>query len=126
MARGDDTAARAALAGAGEGAAALTARGRVAEDPEEARRFHTEAMKAAPPLASARADALEGLASTVAPERAAFLLGVAVALRGTTVAGDPHVARVAARARDALGPDAFSAAWSRGAALPRAEALTTL
>ncbi|GEL21050.1 SARP family transcriptional regulator [Pseudonocardia sulfidoxydans NBRC 16205] len=123
MARGDLPAARAVLAAAGEGAAALTARGRAAEDPEEARRLHRDALDAAPPLAAARADALEGVASTVGPERAAFLLGVAVALRGTAVAGDPHVARVAARARDAVGPDAFSAAWSRGAALPREEAL---
>ena len=127
IARGDLLAARAALTNAGEGAAALTARGRVADDPEGARRLHTAALDAVPPLAAERADALEGLASTVDdPERAAFLLGVAVALRGTAVVGDPHVARVAARARDALGPDAFSAAWSRGAALPRAEALRTL
>ncbi|WP_428500653.1 BTAD domain-containing putative transcriptional regulator [Pseudonocardia sp.] len=124
IARGDAGAARAALAGAGRGPAALTARGRVADDPAEARRLHEAALAASHLSAAARADALEGLAATD-PERAPFLLGVAVALRGTAVAGDPHVARVAATARDTLGPDAFSAAWARGAALPRDEALRT-
>jgi predicted ATPase len=64
---------------------------------------------------------LEGLA-----ERAALLLGVAVALRGMAVAGDRDVAGITARATEAIGAEAFAAAFARGAALGRDEALTTL
>lgn len=132
LARGQVAAAREALAGAGSGHAVLTARGRVAAaagEADEARRLHAAALAAAPPLAAARADVVEGVAGAALldpgpdPERAAFLLGVAVALRGTAVVGDRHVVGTAAAARNLLGPDAFSAAYARGAALPREEAL---
>jgi hypothetical protein len=59
-------------------------------------------------------------------ERAALLLGVAVALRGMTVAGDRDTAGTAAAARALIGPEAFAAAFARGATLPRDEALTVL
>jgi hypothetical protein len=58
--------------------------------------------------------------------RASLLLGVAVALRGTTVAGDRDVARIAADARDLIGAEAFASAFARGAAMRREEALTVL
>ncbi|MFI6320657.1 BTAD domain-containing putative transcriptional regulator [Nonomuraea sp. NPDC050556] len=71
--------------------------------------------------AQAEAALLEG-----AGERAALLLGVAVAIRGTAMAGDPDVARAAAAARDLVGAEAFAAAYSRGASMTREEALTEL
>ncbi|GII29022.1 BTAD domain-containing putative transcriptional regulator [Planotetraspora mira] len=64
---------------------------------------------------------LEGLA-----ERAAFLLGVAVALRGMAVTGDRDVAGIAAGATEVIGAEAFASAFARGAALDRDEALTAL
>ncbi|HEY0447659.1 BTAD domain-containing putative transcriptional regulator [Actinophytocola sp.] len=111
-----------------------TALGRLAEaggDPAEARRQHREAVDAAraSPMRAELAGAVEGLAGTALPadpERAALLLGAAVALRGTALTGDPDVARVAATASDLLGPDAFAAAYARGAAMPPDRALTTL
>ena len=102
----------------------LTARARVAEsvgDAGAAGRLHAAAVAAARelPLVSYLAAAVEGLAGFAeAADRAAFLLGVAVALRGTAVTGDPDVAAVAARARDRAGAEAFAAAYARGAAMP--------
>ncbi|MPZ83547.1 MAG: hypothetical protein GEV28_25395, partial [Actinophytocola sp.] len=76
------------------------------------------------------AGAVEGLAGaallTDGAERAALLLGVAVALRGTALTGDPDVARVAAAARDLAGAQAFAQAYARGAAMTPDQALATL
>ncbi|TDD18881.1 ATP-binding protein, partial [Nonomuraea diastatica] len=113
----------------------LTALGRLAEasgDVSEAARRHAEALAAMPesPLSADLADVAEGLAGlalvgrrpgpderTPGAERAAELLGVAVALRGTTVAGEPDVARIAAAATEVLGPETFAAAFSRGTSM---------
>jgi predicted ATPase/DNA-binding SARP family transcriptional activator len=105
------------------GATVLTARARVAEsagDAGAAARLHAAAVAAARelPLAADLAAAVEGLAGPAGAERAAFLLGVAVALRGTAVTGDPDVAAVAARARDRAGAEAFAASYARGVAVP--------
>ena len=68
---------------------------------------------------------MEGLAEVEDAERAALLLGAAVALRGTAVTGDPDVARAAARDR-ARAPPAFAAAYARGAAMTPDEARARL
>lgn len=111
---------------------ALTALGRLAEargDLAGARRRHGEALAAARcfPLVPPLARAVEGLAGTAllagSGERAAVLLGGAVAVRGTAVAGDPDVARTARAARDLIGADAFAEAYARGAASSRHEVL---
>ncbi|GAA0371234.1 winged helix-turn-helix domain-containing protein [Actinoallomurus spadix] len=110
-----------------------TALGRLAEaegDADAARTWHRRAVAAAreSPIAVDLADAVTGLAGIAAGdgdgERAALLLGAAVALRGTTVARDRDADDVAARARDLVGAEAFAAAFARGAAMSRAEALT--
>jgi predicted ATPase/DNA-binding SARP family transcriptional activator len=81
-------------------------------------------------LASDAADVAEGLAGAVltagAPERAALLLGVGVALRGTAVAGDRQVAAIAGAARDLTGAPAFAEQFARGARMDRREALAAL
>jgi len=89
---------------------------------------HEEAMTAArtSPFVATLAAAVEGLASTAHAERAAFLLGSAVALRGTAVAGDPLVTATAARATAELGTEAFAAAYAHGARQTRDEALAEL
>ncbi|WP_327587452.1 winged helix-turn-helix domain-containing protein [Nonomuraea sp. NBC_00507] len=117
----------------------LTALGRLAQtrgDVAEAGRRHHEALAAAltSPLVTDLADVAEGLAgnalfagaSPQASEKAAALLGVAVALRGTTVAGDRDVAEVAAAATRVLGPEAFAAAYAKGAAMGQDDALSVL
>ncbi|MCG5214358.1 BTAD domain-containing putative transcriptional regulator [Streptosporangium soli] len=114
---------------------ALTARGRLAEaegDVEEAGRWHRRALVAArrTTLLLELAEVAEGQAGGAlldgAAERAAALLGLGMALRGTSVTGDPDVARVAAGVRDLIGGEAFAAAHSRGAAMTRDQALTFL
>ncbi|WP_406318906.1 winged helix-turn-helix domain-containing protein [Streptosporangium sp. NBC_01639] len=119
----------------GARARVLTALGRLAgaeDDPAETRRRHRQALASArrSPLTTDIADAVEGQAEAVlsegAGERAALLLGVAVALRGMSVAGDRDVARVAAGARDLAGAEAFASAFARGAAMRRDEALKVL
>ncbi|MGC7093023.1 BTAD domain-containing putative transcriptional regulator [Amycolatopsis lurida] len=90
---------------------------------EAAERRYREALGA--PVSArdhtAAADAVDGLAGIALrngePERAAFLLGAAVALRGVAVAGDLDVARIAAAAREDLGDEAFDRAYARGQAL---------
>jgi predicted ATPase/DNA-binding SARP family transcriptional activator len=76
------------------------------------------------------AGAAEGLAEVALlerdGERAALLLGVAAALRGAPVAGDPDVARVAAAARAGVGEPAYRRAYQRGAAMTRDQARTLL
>jgi hypothetical protein len=54
------------------------------------------------------------------------LLGIGAAARGTAVAGDHDVAATAAGATRVLGPEAFAAAYAKGAAMSREEALTAL
>ncbi|MBN6035382.1 BTAD domain-containing putative transcriptional regulator [Amycolatopsis sp. 195334CR] len=70
---------------------------------------------------TAAADAVDGLAGIALrhgdPERAAFLLGAAVALRGVAVAGDADVARVSAAVREHLGDETFDRAYARGQSL---------
>jgi tetratricopeptide (TPR) repeat protein len=86
------------------------------------------------PLASDLADAAEWqaealLAAVEGPashRRAALLLGVAVALRGLAVAGDPHVARSAAAVRRSVGAEGFAVEFTRGSRAGREEALTVL
>ncbi|MEW9533869.1 BTAD domain-containing putative transcriptional regulator [Microbispora sp. NPDC049125] len=113
-----------------------TALGRLAEaegDLSEARRHHGEAL-ALIRRPEATAMDLAGVAEGQAGpamlegqgERAAFLLGVGVALRGTAVTGDRDVARVAADATRLIGAERFAAAYAAGAALSRKEALTAL
>ncbi len=118
----------------------LTALGRIAQaegDVAEAARLHGEALaraRASRPLSMDLACVAEGCAGAAlldgSASRAAFLLGVAVALRGTTVAGDRDVAGVAEAATRILGGDGFAAEYARGAALApetaRREALTAL
>ena len=89
---------------------------------------HEQAVQAARevPFVSTLASAVEGLASTKPGERAAFLLGTAVALRGTAVTGDPGVAATAARATEEIGGAAFAVAYAQGAGQTREEALAAL
>jgi hypothetical protein len=129
----------------------LTALGRLAEargDRDEALLRHGEALAAVRPSAmtSDHARVAEGLAGAAllegvgaaglegvgaaewegSGERAAWLLGLAVALRGTTVAGDRDVAVTAGRARDLSGAEAFAASYAKAAALDPQQALTVL
>ncbi|MFC4585496.1 BTAD domain-containing putative transcriptional regulator [Sphaerisporangium corydalis] len=114
----------------------LTALARLAEaegDLAEARLRHREALAVArrsPPLGTDLAGAADGQADAALldgrPERAALLLGTAVALRGTAVTGDADVTRTASAARALLGPGSFAATYARGAALTRPEAMKTL
>jgi len=66
------------------------------------------------------------LASTRPGERAAFLLGTAVALRGTAVTGDPLVTATAARATEEIGEAGFAAAYAQGVRQTREEVLAEL
>jgi predicted ATPase len=76
------------------------------------------------------AAAVEGLAGILADrdegERAAFLLGVAVALRGSTVSGDADVAAIEATARARIGADAYVNAFDRGARMAPDQAIEEL
>ncbi|MFI7679953.1 AfsR/SARP family transcriptional regulator [Actinophytocola sp. NPDC049390] len=89
---------------------------------------HAEALAAAreSPLVSELAAAVEGCASTAPAREAAFLLGTAVALRGTAITGAPGVAATAARATAELGAHAFAAAYAEGARQSRAAADSTV
>ncbi|MFF0577594.1 BTAD domain-containing putative transcriptional regulator [Streptosporangium saharense] len=119
----------------GTQARVLVALGRLAEaegDREQARLRHREALAAArsSPLAADLADVVEGWAGAVlldgAGREAATLLGMAVALRGTVVAGDRDVARITDAARDLVGAEVFAEAFARGAAMSHKEVLTAL
>ncbi|MDI2130593.1 BTAD domain-containing putative transcriptional regulator [Yinghuangia seranimata] len=55
------------------------------------------------------------------PAKAAALLGLAVAVRGGAVTAQPDIARVTAAAREALGDEAFDAAYAHGAGLGQDE-----
>ena len=77
-----------------------------------------------PRAAAEVAECLAGLAVLGGDgERAALLLGAGKTLRGMSIAGDPDVARVAGRAKALAGDAAYTAAYERGAAMPREEAL---
>ncbi|MFI7463702.1 BTAD domain-containing putative transcriptional regulator [Nonomuraea sp. NPDC049646] len=113
----------------------LTALARLAQargEAGEAAARHREAVDLAlrSPVDSDLAGAVEGLAGAALlddpPERAALLLGVGVALRGTAVTGDHDVAATAAAATAALGPERFAALYARGAAMTRDEARSTI
>ncbi|KAA2261061.1 AfsR/SARP family transcriptional regulator [Solihabitans fulvus] len=107
---------------------ALVALGRLSGAADRFRDALVEARRS--PLSSDLAVAVEGAADaallTGRAERAAWLLGVAVALRGTTVAGQLDVARTAELASDLLGASASAEAFAMGAALTPDEALTSL
>ncbi|MEV0195876.1 BTAD domain-containing putative transcriptional regulator [Nonomuraea sp. NPDC050691] len=113
---------------------AHTALGRLAEaegDHAEAGRRHAEALRLVRGAVPGDvADVAEGLAGPAllegAAERAAYLLGVGAALRGTTITGDRDVARVAAGVTAFLGAEAFAAHFTKGAALSQEEALSAL
>lgn len=122
-------------AGSAVRAAVATALGRTAQErgcAGLARRWHTEAVTVAAGLHSVfdLAAAVQGWAGAVLDdgdaERAAWLLGFAVALRGTAVAGDQDVARVAAGARDTLGGAGYARAHQDGATTSRREGLARL
>lgn len=76
------------------------------------------------------AAAVEGLAGILADrdegERAAFLLGVAVALRGSPVSGDADVAAIEATAQARIGADAYVNAFDRGARMGPDQAIEEL
>jgi predicted ATPase/DNA-binding SARP family transcriptional activator len=114
-------------------ASVLTSLGRLAEangDLPEAVRLHGEALAIArtSPVLNDLAHAVEGAAGVEVlagdAERAALLLGVAVAMRGMAVAGDPDVAKTAENATARIGSEAFAGAYARGAAMSREEALS--
>ncbi len=116
-------------------ASILIALGRIAEaegSAAAAQAWHRQALSATlasvgSPTAPNAAEALAGVAMLEADaERAALLLGVGRALRGSSVAGDPDVARVAARSRARIGAAAYDAAHQRGAAMTRDQALALL
>jgi hypothetical protein len=99
---------------------------------EAARSHYADALAAAKSarLPAELAIAAEGQAGAAllagSPERAALLLGVGVALRSTARVGDPDVAELAKRAREALGADAFAAFYGQGAAMPADKAREAL
>ncbi len=78
---------------------------------------HEEAINLAraAPFAYELAAAVEGLAGTAPARKAAFLLGTAVALRGTAITGDRSVAATAARATAELGAEAFATTYAEAA-----------
>ncbi|MEU7887878.1 BTAD domain-containing putative transcriptional regulator [Microbispora bryophytorum] len=95
---------------------------------ERAGELHREAVSVAKRsfMVADLAAAVEGLAEAMAPKQAALLLGIAVALRGTALAGDPDVAGVAAEATAAIGAEAFAEQFGTGAAMSREDALTVI
>lgn len=112
----------------------LTGLGRLAEhdgDLAAARDWHGQALATASrDLITELAEVAEGQAGLALLEgdgrRAAYLLGVGVALRGMAVAGDADVARISEGARTLVGAESFAAAFAEGAALTRAAALAAL
>jgi predicted ATPase/DNA-binding SARP family transcriptional activator len=59
-------------------------------------------------------------------ERAARMLGAAAAVRGAEDPGDPTIARLTARLREALGDDRYASAYAAGRQMDRAEAIVYL
>ncbi|MGW5706898.1 ATP-binding protein [Amycolatopsis japonica] len=101
-------------------------------DLDAATELHQEALATALEYANlpGAAQAIEGLAGVLAArdedERAAFLLGVAVGLRGAPVAGDADVDGVMDRVRARIGADAYSDAFARGREMPPDQAIHEL
>ncbi|GLY40639.1 SARP family transcriptional regulator [Amycolatopsis sp. NBRC 101858] len=97
---------------------------------DEATGLHQEALATALEHANlpGAAQAVEGLAGVLAAraedERAAFLLGVAVGLRGAPVTGDADVASVTGRVRARIGAEAYAQAFERGREMPPEQALS--
>ncbi|NUR85431.1 MAG: hypothetical protein HOY71_15215, partial [Nonomuraea sp.] len=60
------------------------------------------------------------------PAGAATALGMSQALRGVLDRGEPDVTALAVRLAAELGEDAYTAAFERGARLPRQEAVEAL
>ncbi|MER5487450.1 BTAD domain-containing putative transcriptional regulator [Streptomyces sp. NPDC002812] len=123
--------------GVDSGAALILAElGYVAElraDPAAAESLHREGLAAARRTGDPRALALalEGLAGILPPARAASLLGTATALRASAGTPRPQAERTdtdraTARARAALGPEAFATAFATGEALPLPDQLALL
>jgi methionine-rich copper-binding protein CopC len=83
------------------------------------------ARVAAPALRTSTS-ALEVVARWLLLSGLALLLGAAVALRGTAVAGETEAAEVAGAVRSALGSETFACEFARGAALEPAAAATLL
>ncbi|MCR6483814.1 winged helix-turn-helix domain-containing protein [Amycolatopsis sp. OK19-0408] len=100
-----------------------------AGDLDEATGLHQEALATALEHGNlpGAAQAIEGLAGVLAEraedERAAFLLGVAVGLRGASVTGDADVASVTAGVRSRIGAPAYAEAFERGREMPPEQAL---
>lgn len=96
---------------------------------DEATELHQEALATALEHANlpGAAQAIEGLAGVLAgraeDERAAFLLGVAVGLRGAPVTGDADVAGVAGLVRARIGAEAYANAFDRGREMPPEQAV---
>ncbi|MCO5991379.1 tetratricopeptide repeat protein [Actinoallomurus spadix] len=116
-------------------AMALIGIGRVAEaagDVAEAEAWCRRAVATGLPERDSRilSHAAEALAGPLTlrgeGEPAALLLGAGAALRGLSLAGDPDVARVAARGRELIGAEAFGAARDRGAAMSPDEIVALL
>ncbi|MER5761441.1 BTAD domain-containing putative transcriptional regulator [Streptomyces sp. NPDC002082] len=102
-------------------------------DPAAAESLHREGLAAARRTGDPRALALalEGLAGILPPARAASLLGTATALRASAGTPRPQAERTdtdraTARARAALGPEAFATAFATGEALPLPDQLALL
>lgn len=113
----------------------LIALGRIAEaegNVDEARSRHQQTLDLAlsiryMPVVAAAVEAMAGVALLDGDgERAALLLGMGKSLRGSSVPGDPDVARVIACSRMLIGDAAYTSAFERGATMPREEALTSL
>ncbi|MEU6997923.1 BTAD domain-containing putative transcriptional regulator [Nonomuraea sp. NPDC046570] len=93
-------------------------------DAEGARELFLEAIAAARTVGDPRttAFAVEGLAAVSAPEQSARLLGLAAAAKRAHRTPPSHserdeVRRITGRARDALGEEAFAAAYAHGSEL---------
>jgi tetratricopeptide (TPR) repeat protein len=79
------------------------------------------------PLLAAAGWALTDLAIAMGQfERAARILGAATAVRGAEDPGDPTIARLTARLREALGDDRYASEYAAGRQMDRAEAIKHL
>ncbi|MEV7548261.1 BTAD domain-containing putative transcriptional regulator [Amycolatopsis sp. NPDC089917] len=98
---------------------------------DEATELHQEALATAIEYANlpGAAQAIDGLAGVLAErgedERAAFLLGVAVGLRGAPVIGNPEVDAVTTRVQARIGTDKYAEAFERGRETPPEQAIRT-
>ncbi|MGP4098148.1 ATP-binding protein, partial [Nonomuraea sp. KM90] len=97
-----------------------------APEPERGTGSGLESGPGAEPERGTGSGEAAGKGREAAAETAAMLLGVGAAVRGMAVVGDHDVAVTAAGATGILGPEAFAAAYARGAAMSRDEALTVL